>query len=163
MSLLILGIDPGLSGAFAFFDPVANKIVRLGDMPTFSNSKNQKRTLNIHALAEELSPFMDQTGLAVVEEPGAMPGQGLSSTFQFGKACGIVTGICATHKVHVLNANPAVWKTAMGLTRDKKRSRERATALFPLHASYFYRRQDDGRAEAALLALFGWQCTRRAP
>lgn len=168
MGHIILGIDPGLSGAIAFYDLTHHRLQQVTDMPLIPHQTNKKgperRVLDAVALATLIDAYSRRTILAVIEDVSAMTyvdkhgetrGQGAASSFKFGKAAGIVHGICAACYIPILPVKPAIWKSLMGLSRDKDLSRSHASKLFPDHAQNWQRKKDDGRAEAALLAYFG--------
>ena len=83
-----------------------------------------------------------------------MPKQGVSSTFKFGKAYGVVIGVVAALKIPVHFVAPSVWKRHFGLSADKEEARARALQYWPERAELFARKKDHGRAEAALLARY---------
>lgn len=151
---MILGIDPGLSGALAFLD--AGRL-EVHDMPTHTLTVNgkQRRRLDLYQLADLFAESAAQCRLAVVEDVHAMPGQGVSSSFSFGFCAGAVQAIVAAYDVPVQLVRPAVWKRAFGLTSDKDASRRRASELLPAFADRWPLAKHDGRAEAVLLALYG--------
>lgn len=139
----ILGVDPGLKGAVAFYFPSHNR-VSVEDMPVVAGRIDPHALL---ASIEQLRPTH-----AVVEAVATRPGQGISSAFNFGEGCGVVRGIIAAARVPVVFVTPTSWKRHFRLSKDKDESRKRAMELFPANASNFARAKDDGRAEAALIA-----------
>lgn len=152
--MLILGIDPGLSGALALYNTATGSLV-IDDMPTFSLTRGgkAKRDVNVSELARIIDS--GRPARAFLERVGAMPGQGVSSVFKFGEAFGIVRGCLAFVPTELVA--PTVWRKAVGIKTGagKDTSRARATALFPRYANQFARVKDDGRAEAALIAYYG--------
>ena len=143
---VILGVDPGKTGAIAAVDATTGVLVWVEDMPHDVNGALiRELLLNEHAIG------------AWVEQVHAMPRQGVSSTFAFGVAYGKVLGALTALLVPVHHVTPATWKKAMRVTADKGTSRTRAVDLFPTHAGTFARVKDDGRAEAALIARYGWE------
>jgi crossover junction endodeoxyribonuclease RuvC len=151
--MIIIGIDPGLYGAIAFLDTRGKGILRIEDMPLIE-VKKKNRTEKMVSLRLLLCacPINETVWL---EEPSAMPGQGVSSTFKFGRLVGQIEGILAANGNVTNLVSPRVWKEAMGLGRDKDLSRAMATQLWPDRAEEFKRKKDDGRAEACLLAEYG--------
>jgi crossover junction endodeoxyribonuclease RuvC len=114
----------------------------------------QKRELDIIQLIDILA--RRQLTHAFVEQVGAMPGQGVSSTFAFGKAFGIILGVLAARSVPLTLVPPVRWKRAMGVLKGSKDGcRARASQLLPAAAHQWPLRRHDGRAEAALIALYG--------
>lgn len=150
----VIGIDPGLSGAIAVLDTEMNDLVTVFDMP-LSRIKGRKDVLDGYSLNLMLSPFMSRTHFVIIEEVNAMPKQGVVSTFRFGFVTGIVHGIVASYLTEIKTVKPSIWKILMNLTHDKDHSRNSAIKIFPPHSQLFSRKKDDGRAEAALLAVFG--------
>ena len=153
----VAGIDPGLSGAVALLDDEGMKPLQVWDMPTVKIMRNSKmkRELNLAELAEIIWQLGEGTPV-FVERVGAMPGQGVTSMFSFGKSYGAVLGILAAYHHPVFHVAPQTWKKAVGV-RDggKGASRLRASELFPSAAGQWSRVKDDGRAEAALIAYYG--------
>jgi crossover junction endodeoxyribonuclease RuvC len=146
---LVAGVDPGLSGAIAI---LGDSTLTVLDMPTLQIKG--KRILDLYALAQ----FFDLNGnvkLATIEDPHAMPGQGVSSMFKFGFNCGAVQAMVASAFIPMKLVSPASWKGAMGLGKDKDASRRLASQIMPRFSHLWARAKDDGRAEAALLALYG--------
>ncbi len=151
--MTIAGIDPGLDGAIALLND-AGEVVALEDMPTLMlprGGKN-KREIDVHALVGILSQPIDH---CVVEQVNSMPKQGVASTFAFGKAYGIVIGILVARAVPMTLVVPRVWKNATRTPSAKDGARARASMLLPKAAHQWRLRKHDGRAEAALLALYG--------
>lgn len=148
---LVLGIDPGLSGAVAL---VATDLsVALAEaLPTMD--VGPRRSVDAEALARLLRPYLADIRLAVVEQVGAMPRQGVSSMFRFGRAVGAVEGTLGALHIRTQHTPPAVWKRAVGLTSaDKEAARGLARRLFP--SVPLDRKKDHGIAEALLIALHG--------
>lgn len=157
-SKIHIGIDPGLSGAIAFYDP-RRLTLEVTDMPTWQAKNKQgktKRGVDPYGLGRLLDkgPFAPECQ-ATVEDVHAMPGQGVTSVFSFGFSAGVVHGVLGSLRIPMLRVPPAVWKKAMGLSSDKDMSRRRASEIFPSYAHLWARAKDDGRAEAALLAKYG--------
>ena len=146
---MILGIDPGKSGAIAAFTD-GGRLVGIDDMPVAGNLVSA--ALLDEMLHNRIDPFADTPGTAVIEQVHAMPGQGVSSSFGFGRSLGVLEGVLAGQGWRIVWVTPAKWKRALGLTADKDMSRKRALELWPEHAPLFARKKDDGRAEAALIA-----------
>ena len=163
-SRLVMGIDPGLSGAVAIVSHGLKgpRLVGVWDMPTTepairgAKGPKGKRNINVPELSILIDSHSRALSHAVIEDVGVMSGnEGTVSMFRFGMATGIVHGILGGCFVPTLLTKPAVWKALMGLNHDKNLSREKAAALFPDYAGNFSRKKDDGRAEACLLAVFG--------
>ena len=152
---MILGIDPGSRGAIAVID--GGLLIDVHDMPSVEVAVGKTKRTRVSAGL--LADVLRRQGLthAFVEQVGAMPGQGTSSMFAFGKSAGIVEGVLAGLGIPITLVTPQSWKKAMRLVADKDAARQRAVQLFPERAEWFRRVKDDGRAEAAMIALYGWQ------
>jgi hypothetical protein len=148
---LILGIDPGLKGAYAFFSSQTENIVQLGKMPLIP--KGRKFQIDAHQMAKDIKNSMLQTRFAVIEHVAARPGQGVVSMFTFGQTMGIVQGMVAAFQIPIVFVDPQAWKTPLQLSSDKYESRLMASKIFP--GLDFSKVSDDGRAEACLLAVYG--------
>lgn len=151
MKDLILGIDPGLTGAFAFYDPAIKKIRSLGRMALMP--KGKKKQIDAHELARQWDNEIQLTKYAVIELVSAREGQGVVSMFTFGQTLGIVQGMIAAFQIPIVFVSPQMWKGCLKLSSNKGESRSLATALFP--GLGFEKKSDDGRAEACLLAVYG--------
>ena len=152
----ILGIDPGAHGALAFFDPKANDL-QVYDMPTHQIRKNGalKTTIDLYQLGMLLDSWRNKVKHAIIEAPSALPKQGVTSSFNFGFACGCAQMAVAANIIPMTLVPPATWKRAMGLSSDKDEARRKASMLLPVHAKHWPLVKHDGRAEASLLAYFG--------
>lgn len=145
---IILGVDPGLSGALVFLDPVADTIAAY-DMPTTTDTVDAAEVARLIRL---YSP-----SFAVIERVHSMPKQGVASTFSFGQSFGIVRGVVAALNIPIHLITPTVWKRRFGLLSvEKDASRTRAIELWPA-SDAFRRKKDHGRADAALLARYGYE------
>lgn len=152
---MVLGIDPGLSGAIAAYDGAG---LRVQDVPTLKAS-SRGREVDWPALADTVKGMCmwDVPSHVFIERVGAMPGQGVSSMFKFGFVAGGLRGLIAAYERPVTYVTPVAWKRALGVQKGKDASRARASELIPSGAHYWQRVKDDGRAEAALIALYGWR------
>ena len=153
--MIVAGVDPGLSGAVALLDAASGAVIDIFDMPTLALSRGgkNKRELDPHSLAGALG--RDRIAHAFVELVGAMPGQGVSSVFSFGKSYGVVIGVLATLGVPMTFVAPQVWKRALQVPAAKDGARARASQLMPAAAAHWPLVKHDGRAEAALIATYG--------
>ena len=152
--MIIIGIDPGLSGAVVFLNTATHDL-DIYDMPTVEVTRNgkKKRELSAQLLSNILSGH--KVTAAYLERVNAMAGQGVSSVFSFGRSSGIVEGILAAFDIPTTLVTPQAWQKAMEVRSGKDGSRERAMQLFPAHAGMFARVKDDGRSDAALIAAYG--------
>ncbi len=151
----ILGIDPGLKGAIALYAPERQIVIH--DMPTHEITINNKKKnrIDIYELARLIDFHAANIEHAYVEEVTASPQMGVTSSFSFGMSAGIVHGIIAANLIPMTFVRPQLWKKHFGLTSDKDASRRKASSLFPLNVGQWSRAQDDGRAEALLIAVYG--------
>ncbi len=146
----ILGIDPGLTGALAL---LSDDGLSVFDIPTL-----KVRTRGREVVWSEVARWVDAAGHidhAVIEAVAAMPGQGVSSMFKFGYIAGGLRGIVAAHFIPSTSVAPKRWKRDMAVPKEKDGARARASELFPSHCDLFLRVKDHGRAESALIALWG--------
>lgn len=145
---LILGVDPGATGALALINH-NHYLIGLWDMPVIDGRVSGAQLDHIIGSFE-----IDH---AWVEDVHAMPRQGVSSTFKFGVAFGVALGVIEARRIPLTRVTPGAWKRTAALlkAKDKGASRRRATELWPAHADAFARVKDDGRAEAALIARHG--------
>ena len=155
---MIIGIDPGASGAIAAFSLETGHLSVM-DMPVMEvmRGKTMKRELNAPLLAGIFSDLDANFKITAVflEKVGAMPGQGVSSMFAFGRNVGTIEGIMAALEWPVSYVTPQAWQKAASVRQGKDGSRLRAIELFPSYAQLFARKKDDGRSDAALIAWYG--------
>jgi crossover junction endodeoxyribonuclease RuvC len=151
---MIVGIDPGLSGALFFIESGASTGEAI-DLPVhvLMRGGKKKRELDIAGLIQILA--VRQITHAFVEQAGAMPGQGVSSVFAFGKCYGVILGVIAARSISLTLVPPVRWKRSMHVTKSKDGCRASASQLLPEAAHQWLLRRHDGRAEAALIALYG--------
>ena len=145
---MILGIDPGATGAVAIMSDNGYLI----DMHDLPHMKGHGLSA---ALLCEMLVDVDDAKHAFVERVASRPGAGVSGMFNFGRDFGVILGVCSALRIPVSLVTPSKWKRDMGLTADKDQARARAAQLWPGAAAQFARKKDDGRAEAALIALWG--------
>lgn len=150
----ILGVDPGASGALVILDTEKNTL-SVFDMPTVEIKRGTRNVRQVSAqlIVDILSPFT--VDHAYVERVGAMPGQGVSSMFAFGRAAGVVEGVLAALRIPTTYVTPQEWQKAMRVVGGKDGSRNRASQLWPGQSTHFARVKDDGRSDAALIAAYG--------
>lgn len=143
----ILGIDPGVTGAVAFYFPEVPGRIAVNDVPVAGGEISAP---HLASLIRRYSPSM-----AVIEKVAAMPKQGVVSVFNFGRSYGDVRGVVGALNIPLHFVTPQKWKKHFGLTSDKDLSRKLAIRMFPNVADHFALKKHDGRAEAALIALYG--------
>lgn len=147
----IMGLDPGASGAVAFYYPNSPQLISAYDVPLVDKQINAAA---LYDLIRNYGP-----ALAVVEIVHAMPKQGVSSSFNFGKSYGTALGVVGSLKIPTVHVSPTKWKKYFALSADKEEARFLAISKWP-DSVHFRRKKDNGRAEAALLALYGYQTQR---
>ena len=150
---MAIGIDPGLNGAIALWDMDENKLLGVTAMPVFSIKG--KHVTDQYGLATVLRPYAPSIRVAFVENVHSMPKQGVKSTFTFGDGFGIVKGVLAGLAISTSLVEPKQWKGVMKVTADKDSSRQRASSLMPYAAHLWPNKNDDGKAEAALIVYYG--------
>lgn len=157
---MILGIDPGLDGALFLTDGATVEVL---DVPTLTAGKG--REVDGLAVAQWLDERSQQIRAAFLERVNAMPSipgpngkrrtMGAQSAFAFGRTDGLLHGLVVANLIPTTRVTPVTWRKAMAVARGKDGARARAKELLPAHAHLFDRKRDDGRADAALLALYG--------
>jgi len=157
---LVLGVDPGLTGALSLVYIKTPDICTIIDVPTYRTPTKQRKSgyfthVDLYQLSHLLKPYRDLIKLAVVEAPTAMPKQGLSSTFRFGEVCGGIRGVLAGLDIPAYPISPSAWKFQMGLSSNKDESRRLATEFFPNYAEYWRLKKHNDRAEAAIMCMYG--------
>lgn len=152
---MILGVDPGLKGALAFFDPL-NGGVEIFDMPVMTVKRNgkDKNRVDKYALSMLIDAKSPDTKVAVFEDVWGVEGQAGASQFEFGKATGIAEGAVAANYIKIVHVAPSRWKRCMGVTSDKNSSRAKASHMAPAYSHLWPLVKHDGRAEALLIAMY---------
>lgn len=153
--MLVVGIDPGLSGAVAFLH--GDQLLSVADLPVVDvqHGKGSRKELSPALLHDMLVHTEIRIAKAIVEHVGASPQMGTTSAFRFGENFGAIIAVLACCGIRTELVRPQTWKKAMGLGSDKSLSRAAALKLWPDQSHYFARAKDDGRAESALLAEYG--------
>jgi crossover junction endodeoxyribonuclease RuvC len=158
--MLIIGIDPGISGSICFFED--GKIIDVLEMPTMTEGKKNKKQVNGSQIFNEISgriKKLDKKDIKVIiEQVSAMPGQGVTSMFNFGQSFGILKGICSAMQLPMYFVRPAKWKKYFNLINSEKdASRTKAIEIFPYFSSYLSRKKDSNKADAILIASFYYE------
>ena len=158
--MLVIGIDPGISGSICFFQN--GKINDVVEMPTMTEGKKNKKQVNGSQIFNEISyriKKIDKKDIKVViEQLSAMPGQGVTSMFNFGQSFGILKGICSAMQLPMYFVRPAKWKKYFNLINSEKdASRTRAIEIFPYFSSQLSRKKDSNKADAILIASFYYE------
>ena len=151
----IIGIDPGLSGAIAVLEN--NKVLKIFDMPVMSEGKKNKRQLNsaqlVKLLKNNINP--DEETVIVVEQVNAMPGQGVTSMFNFGQTFGAIKGVCAALQLPIFFVRPSKWKKHFELINSSKdSSRTKAIEMYPKLSNQLAKKKDVNKSDAILIARF---------
>ena len=155
--MLIIGIDPGISGSICFLDN--GKILDVVEMPVMTDGKKNKKQVNGSQVYNEITKIIKQFEKnqirVVIEHVSAMPGQGVTSMFNFGQSFGILKGICTAMQLPMYFVRPAKWKKYFNLLNSEKdASRTRAIEIFPYFSSQLSRKKDSNKADAILIASF---------
>ena len=155
--MLIIGIDPGISGSICFLKD--GKILDVVEMPTMTDGKKNKRQVNGSQIYNEISKRINkaenQDIRVVIEQVSAMPGQGVTSMFNFGQSFGILKGLCSAMQLPMYFVRPAKWKKYFNLINSQKdASRTRAIEIFPYFSSQLSKKKDSNKADAILIASF---------
>ena len=158
--MLIIGIDPGISGSICFFQN--GKIVDVIEMPTMTEGKKNKKQVNGSQIYNEILKRTDELSKkeirVIVEQVSAMPGQGVTSMFNFGQSYGILKGICSAMQLPIYFVRPAKWKKYFNLINSEKdASRTRAIEIFPYFSSQLSKKKDANKADAILIASFYYE------
>ena len=158
--MLIIGIDPGISGSICFFQD--GKIIDVVEMPTMTEGKKNKKQVNGSQIFNEISArikkFDKKDIKVIIEQVSAMPGQGVTSMFNFGQSFGILKGICSAMQLPMYFVRPAKWKKYFNLINSEKdASRTRAIEIFPYFSGNLSRKKDSNKADAILIASFYYE------
>ena len=158
--MLIIGIDPGISGSICFLQD--GKILEVIEMPTMTEGKKNKKQVNGSQIYNEICRIINniekQDIRIVIEQVSAMPGQGVTSMFNFGQSFGILKGISSAMQLPVYFVRPAKWKKYFNLINSEKdASRTRAIEIFPYFSSQLSKKKDSNKADAILLASFYYE------
>ena len=155
--MLIIGIDPGISGSICFLDN--GKILEVIEMPVMTDGKKNKKQVNgsqvYNEVTKRIKQFEKNQIRVVIEHVSAMPGQGVTSMFNFGQSFGILKGICTAMQLPMYFVRPTKWKKYFNLLNSEKdASRTRAIEIFPYFSSQLSRKKDSNKADAILIASF---------
>ena len=155
--MLIIGIDPGISGSICFLeDGIINDVL---EMPTMTEGKKNKKQVNGNQLFNEIKSRLSEINqddvCVVVEHVTAMPGQGVTSMFNFGQSYGVIKGICSAMQLPIHFVRPTKWKKYFNLINTSKdASRSRAIEIFPKISDNLKRKKDSNKADAILIASY---------
>ena len=151
----IIGIDPGLSGAIAVLEDI--KVLSLFEMPIMAEGKKNKRQLNSSQLVNIIKENIneDEDTIVVVEQVNAMPGQGVTSMFNFGQTFGAIKGVCAALKLPIFFVRPSKWKKHFELINSSKdASRTKVIEMYPTLSDQLAKKRDVNKSDAVLIARY---------
>ena len=155
--MFIIGIDPGISGAICFFEN--GRIIEIIDMPIMNDGKKNKKQVNgaqiYNEIYEQIKNIPKHEINVILEQVSAMPGQGVTSMFNFGQSFGVIKGICAAMRLPLHFVRPAKWKKYFNLLNSEKQaSRTKAIEIFPEISHKLSKKKDINKADAILIASF---------
>ena len=155
--MIIFGIDPGVSGAISVLEN--KKVIEVFDMPTMIDGKKNKKQVNgaqvTNIIKERLDSEKEKEIAVVVEHVNAMPGQGVTSMFNFGQSFGVIKGICAALSLPIYFVRPTKWKKHFNLIKtNKDASRTKVIEVYPEISSKLHRKKDSNKADAILIARY---------
>ena len=158
--MLIIGIDPGITGSICFFQD--RKIIDVIEMPNMPEGKKNKKQVNgaqiYHEISSRIKDIKKEDIKVIIEQVSAMPGQGVTSMFNFGQSFGILKGICSAMQLPMYFVRPAKWKKYFNLINSEKdASRTKAIEVFPYFSSELSRKKDSNKADAILIASFFYE------
>ena len=159
--MLIIGIDPGISGALCFMEH--GKIINVIDMPSMADGKKNKKQVNGSQVFNEISRYIKDKNpndvKVIIEHVSAMPGQGVTSMFNFGQTFGSIKGICAALGLPIFYVRPAKWKKHFELINSSKdASRTKVIEMYPSISSRLTKKKDVNKADAILIARYFRDC-----
>jgi len=159
IKMMIFGIDPGVSGAISILED--KKVIDIFDMPTMIDGKKNKKQVNGAQLANIIKEKTQSIGSSieelavVVEHVNAMPGQGVTSMFNFGQSFGVIKGVCAALSLPIYFVRPTKWKKHFNLIKtNKEASRTKVIEVYPEISSKLSRKKDSNKADAILIARY---------
>ena len=155
--MLIIGIDPGISGAICFMEK--GRIIDVIDMPSMADGKKNKKQVNGSQVFNEISRNTKDKSIedikVIIEHVSAMPGQGVTSMFNFGQSFGILKGVCSAMNLSMHFVRPVKWKKHFNLINSSKdASRKKAIEIFPYFSVNLSKKKDANKADAILIASY---------
>ena len=162
--MLVIGIDPGISGSICFFEN--GVIIDVIEMPTMTEGKKNKKQVNGSQIYNEILSVINKSRQkdirVVIENVSAMPGQGVTSMFNFGQSFGILKGMCSAMQLPMYFVRPAKWKKYFNLINSEKdASRTKAIEIFPYFSSNLAKKKDSNKADAILIASYYYETFRQ--
>ena len=161
--MLIIGIDPGITGSICFFED--GKIIDVVEMPNMAEGKKNKKQVNgaqiYYEISSRIKHLKKEEIKVIIEQVSAMPGQGVTSMFNFGQSFGILKGICSAMQLPLYFVRPAKWKKYFSLINSEKdASRTKAIEMFPYFSPHLSKKKDSNKADAILIASFYYETYR---
>ncbi|MBA1340136.1 MAG: crossover junction endodeoxyribonuclease RuvC [Pelagibacterales bacterium] len=158
--MLIIGIDPGITGALCFLED--GKIIDVVEMPNMAEGIKNKRQVNgaqiFYEISTRIKKIEKENIKVVIEKVSAMPGQGVTSMFNFGQSFGILKGICSAMQLPMYFVRPAKWKKYFNLINSEKdASRTKAIEVFPYFSPQLLKKKDSNKADAILISSFFYE------
>ena len=153
--MIIFGIDPGISGAISILEN--KKILEVLEMPTMIDGKKNKKQVNGSQVTNIIKGRLNihKEIAVVVEHVNAMPGQGVTSMFNFGQSFGVIKGICSALSLPIYFVRPMKWKKYFNLIKtNKDASRTKVIQIYPEISSKLSRKKDSNKADAILIARY---------
>jgi crossover junction endodeoxyribonuclease RuvC len=162
--MLIIGIDPGITGSICFFQD--GKIIDVIEMPNMPEGKKNKKQVNgaqiFYEISLKIKDVKKEDIKVVIEQVSAMPGQGVTSMFNFGQSFGILKGICSAMQLPMYFVRPTKWKKYFNLINSEKdASRTKAIEVFPYFSSNLSKKKDSNKADAILIASYYYETFRK--
>ena len=162
--MMIIGIDPGISGSICFFEDGLIKDVI--EMPTMTDGKKSKKQVNgsqiFNEISERIKKIDKKNIKVVIEQVSAMPGQGVTSMFNFGQSFGVLKGICSAMSLPAYYVRPAKWKKYFNLINSEKdASRTRAIEIFPYFSAQLSKKKDSNKADAILISSYFFETYKK--
>lgn len=151
MTKYILGVDVGMNGALSLYSDYE---LIIKDMPTFKRNKTNR--VDCHDLNDFIFNHHTEINHAYIEQVNAF-GMGASSAYNFGWSCGVIEALICAHNIPFTYVTPQKWKKTMDCPKDKDAARMRATQLMPEYKNKWPLKKHDGRAESALIAMYGYR------
>ena len=156
--MIIIGIDPGITGAISILEN--SKVIEVHETPTMIDGKKNKRQVNGAQITNIIKKWLnkDKEVIVVVEHVNAMPGQGVTSMFNFGQSFGVIKGICSALSLPIYFVRPTKWKKHFNLIKtNKDASRTKVIEVFPEISSQLSRKKDSNKADAILIANYYYE------
>jgi len=153
--MIIIGIDPGITGAISVLEN--KKVIEVHETPTMIDGKKNKRQVNGAQITNIIKEIISNNKevVVVVEHVNAMPGQGVTSMFNFGQSFGVIKGICSALGIPIYFVRPTKWKKHFNLIKtNKDASRTKVIEIYPEISSKLSRKKDSNKADAILIAKY---------